>query len=720
LLRAIAELHVRGVGLDWEAIFAGSGAKRVDLPTYSFQRQRYWLDGPVPGDGHAECRTESLLAGCRYRVRWEPRADPAGIVSLSGRWLVVVPADAGGAADPWLSASSGALSEALRARGAEVTPVVVADSDRGALAQRLRETLAELRGPDEAVIAGVVSLLALDEPAGRSPVSVSSVVSMVGLVQALGDVGIEAPLWCVTRGAVAAQPSERLVRPGQAGVWGLGRVVALEYPDRWGGLVDVPEQMDARAASRLVTVLAGGLGGEDQVAVRASGLYVRRLVRASRRPADGARGDGAAFRPRGTVLVTGGTGAVGGHVARWLARSGAQHLVLASRRGADGPGARELVAELAELGVPTTVAACDVADRDALALLLDSIPEERPLTAVFHAAGVVDDGVIDSLTPERLSAVCRPKVDAAWNLHELTRNLDLSAFVMFSSMAGTIGSAGQGNYAAANTVLDALADHRRGLGLPVTCVAWGPWAEAGMAGGVSGQRLRNRGWSALPPQLAVQALQDALDHDETDLAVADVDWQHFVSVFTAIRPSPLLDGVPEARTVQEHTNAQSADPAGSVWQRLAGMPEPERRRVGFELVRSHVAAVLGHADSATVPAGRAFRELGFDSLAAIQLRNRLSRATGLRLPATLVFDHPTTTALAGYLETEVLQRGSSKPLSVFAELDKLESILCAAPSEEGTCQEVTVRLEAILSRWKDVCGGVLDVSSNRHRAGFGR
>jgi acyl carrier protein len=287
---------------------------------------------------------------------------------------------------------------------------------------------------------------------------------------------------------------------------------------------------------------------------------------------------------------------------------------------------------------------------------------------------------------------------------------------MFSSMAGTIGSAGQGNYAAANTVLDALADHRRGLSLPVTCIAWGPWAEAGMAGGASGQRLRNRGWSALPPQLAVQALQDALDHGEADLAVADVDWQRFVPVFTATRPSPLLDGVPEARTVQEHTNAQSAEPAagsGGLWQRLVGVSEPERHRVVFELVRSHVAAVLGHADSAAVPADRVFRELGFDSLAAIQLRNRLSRATGLRLPAPLVFDHPTTTALAGYLETEVLQRGSSKPLSVFAELDKLESILCAAPSEESTCQKVTARLEAILSRWKDVCGSVLDVSSNR-------
>ncbi|MYU18886.1 SDR family NAD(P)-dependent oxidoreductase, partial [Streptomyces sp. SID8361] len=241
----------------------------------------------------------------------------------------------------------------------------------------------------------------------------------------------------------------------QAAVWGLGRVAGLEAPERWGGLVDLPRTLDSRALERLTAVISGATG-EDEVAVRPSGVFARRVVRA----VAGAE-SGEAWKPSGTVLVTGGTGALGAHVARWLARAGAEHLLLVSRRGPAAEGVDKLRAQLAESGARVTVAACDVGDRAALAGMLARVPEEFPLTAVVHTAGVLDDGVLDGLSVERFQGVLRAKSEAAWQLHELTRELDLSAFVLFSSFSATVGGAGQGNYAAANAFLDALAERRR-------------------------------------------------------------------------------------------------------------------------------------------------------------------------------------------------------------------------------------------------------------------
>ncbi|MBI0383628.1 SDR family NAD(P)-dependent oxidoreductase, partial [Streptomyces albiflaviniger] len=308
-------------------------------------------------------------------------------------------------------------------------------------------------------------------------------------------------------------------------VWGLGRVAGLEAPERWGGLVDLPQTPDGRALERL-TALISGATGEDEVAVRASGVFARRVVRA----AVGAEGE-EAWQPSGTVLVTGGTGALGAHVARWLARAGAEHLLLVSRRGPAAEGVDKLRAQLAELGARVTVAACDVGDREALAGLLARVPEEFPLTAVVHTAGVLDDGVLDGLSVDRFEGVLRAKSEAAWHLHELTRELDLSAFVLFSSFSATVGGAGQGNYAAANAFLDALAEHRRAEGLPATSVAWGPWADGGMAtqdAAVSG-RMERFGLPAMEPELAVTAMARAVNQSDTCPVITDIDWPRFTA-----------------------------------------------------------------------------------------------------------------------------------------------------------------------------------------------
>ncbi|MDQ0841397.1 acyl transferase domain-containing protein/acyl carrier protein [Streptomyces sp. V1I6] len=675
---ALAQAHARGAAVDWSGYFAGTGVQRVDLPTYAFQRQRYWPDASqaesalVGGSVDAvdarfwdavECEdVESLAAmvglddvsawgnvvpalsawrrqgqeqaqvdGWRYRVSWKPVTAAVSAGVMSGTWLVAVPA--GHEDDDSIAAVVGGLS----GRGAEVRRVVVeAGADRVALTQQLAEA-----GP----CAGVVSLLGLDESGG--------LLATAALVQALGDAGVEAPLWCLTRGAVSVGRSDRLVSAVQAQVWGLGRVAALEVPERWGGLVDLPEVLDGRAVSRLVGVLAGAGSGEDQVAVRSSGVFGRRLVRAPR--ADGSE----SWSPGGTVLVTGGTGALGGRVARWLAGAGVERLVLTSRRGPEAPGAAELMAELTGLGVEVSVVACDAADREALRGLLAS--EAGSLTAVVHTAGVLDDGVLDALTADRIDSVLRAKAVSARNLHELTGELgiELSAFVLFSSVTGTWGTAGQANYAAANAYLDALAEQRRADGLAATSLAWGPWAEGGMAADEALEaRMHRDGVPPMDAERAIRALRQAVGADDPALTVADVEWDRFLSGFTAVRPSELFSELREVREVRAaQARAQAAPEADrpySLSGRLSTLTPAEQERELLDLVRTHVAAVLGHAGSDAVGAARAFKELGFDSLTAVELRNRLGAATELKLPATLIYDYPTSATLAEYLRGELV------------------------------------------------------------------
>ncbi|MFF5854539.1 SDR family NAD(P)-dependent oxidoreductase [Streptomyces sp. NPDC012751] len=431
--------------------------------------------------------------------------------------------------------------------------------------------------------------------------------------------------------------------PAGAAVGGLVRSAQSENPGRIV-LVDAagPEPDSGRLAEAVAT-------GEPHLAFRDGAWLLPRLARLT----TGEPGDAAGTElGTGTVLLTGATGALGRVLARHLAAERAvRHLLLVSRGGAPD----DLVAELTGLGAGVTSVACDVADRAALAAVLAAVPADRPLTAVIHAAGVLADGVLTSLTPERLDTVFRPKADAAWNLHELTTDLDLSAFVLFSSAAATLGSPGQGNYAAANAYLDALAVRRRALGLPAHSLAWGLWAEAGGMTGTLGETDRTRiargGVAPLETEDGLALFDAALRGPDPAVLPVRLDTASLRA--QGEEPAPLFRALVPVRRAGAATGQGAAGGADALRERLAGLPEGEREPFLTALVQSHVATILGYRSAQDVGRALAFRELGFDSLAAVELRNRLTAATGLKLPATLVFDHPTPAELARHLLAEL-------------------------------------------------------------------
>ena len=417
--------------------------------------------------------------------------------------------------------------------------------------------------------------------------------------------------------------------------------------------------------------------------------------------------------PEGTVLITGGTGTLGGQVAEHLVRVwGVRHLLLVSRSGPDASGAKELAIHLGELGAEVRIVAADVADPATVDSLIEGIDPAHPLTGVIHAAGVLDDAMLPAQSPERLGRTWRAKATAAANLHAATAHLRLGVFVLFSSFASDLGTSGQANYAAANAFCDTLASHRQAAGLPGLSVSWGLWAAtSGLTARLDTAnlaRIGRLGITANTTEEGLAMLDAACRHGRPHLLALNLDARALAAQDTAALPTPLralaaTGGSGRGRPIAA-AGAQPTDWSG----RLRGLPSPEQHRLLLNLVRGHAATVLGHADPATVHPDASFKDLGFDSLTGVELRNRLAAATGLRLPAALVFDHPEATALAEHLRCQLAPDDAGTPgrdvlHPVFNELVRLENSLSAVAVEELDSGAVTTRLETLLSRWKAMC-----------------
>ncbi|KUM94496.1 hypothetical protein AQI95_43520, partial [Streptomyces yokosukanensis] len=677
-LAALAEAHVGGVAVDWRAVH-GDG-ELTDLPTYPFEHERYWLLPDVSGPPRAD-------SGWCYRVGWQETTGPAA--GPAGRWLLLLPATADGrpAELAWRDAAAAALAE----HGAKPHTVTVPLDDPRALTTAVRDALATQA--EHGGYAGVLSLLALgDADTGAE--------ATLGLLRELAAADDGVPLWLATCGAVGTGADDPVTCPAGALVWGLGQTAALERCDRHTGLVDLPQETGPAQRALLVRALTGT---EDQIAVRSRAVFARRLLPAAP-DADRVPDPAGEIVPKGTILVTGGTGGLGALTARRLAARGAQHLALVSRRGETAPGATELAAELTGLGAKVTVHACDISAREAVAGLVDGLRADgASVTGVVHAAGLNQQTALRDMTREEFREVLAAKVQGARNLEDACP--DLSLFLLFSSGAAVWGSTGQGAYAAGNAFLDAFAHHRRARGLAATSVAWGLWAAGGMTDDAQAvARLRDQGVRPMPGDRALQVLETVLAGDESAVVVADVDWPRFTETYAALRERPLLETVPGARAA---VSARPAPAAGATLSdRLAGRPPAEQHNELTRLVRSQAAAVLGHEDTRAVAVDTAFRTLGFDSLGAMRLRKRLTEATGLVLSSTLVFDHPNAAALADHLRSELFpDRHDDEDVVTVARdgLDRLEASLADVPEPQRA--ELARHLDRVLTALRTGAAG---------------
>ncbi|MEU6357048.1 type I polyketide synthase [Streptomyces sp. NPDC047072] len=705
--RALGEVWARGGSVDWSAV--QGRAPSTDLPTYAFDHRPYWL-APTDDEG-----TSTEFWRAVQREDADELADLLALRAGSGRQAVkeLLPALSGWygergrrmTADSWRHAVVWRPAVTPPAREVAGTWLVVhrpGDPSHEACARILADYGAHAvpvpaDGDLEAVVAahrpaGVLSLLAgggpapgVDQPLPSSDAA-RSLAGTVALLRAVARTDPDTPVWSLTRGAVGT-PGHPVTAPEHALVWGLSLVGGLENATGRIRCVDVPIRAadEPWFADALVAALADP-GDEDGLALRPEGRYVRRLV-----PAPARRGASRPWRPRGTTVITGGTGALGAHVARHLARLGAPHLLLLSRHGGAAPGADTLRAELEALGAGVTVTACDVSDRAALAAVLAAVPDERAVTAVVHAAGVLGPGTaLTELTSAELDDVLAAKADGAAHLSDLLADHLLDAFVLFSSGAAVWGTVGQAAYAAANAYLDALAERRRAEGLAATSIAWGSWSGGGLADTAERAEWMGRGGlEPMDPGPALAALQEAVEIGDTTVSIARMDWARFHEIYCAARPRPLLTELPLTTGRAAPEEAVEEDPdtapprAGS---RFRALEPVERRAALLDLIREQTAALLGYGEDTELPPTTPFRDLGYDSAAGVLLRNRLADATGLRLPAAMIFDHPTPHKLAAHL-AETLD---ASPLE---QLAALESALATSSAE--TRESAVTRLLAL-------------------------
>jgi acyl transferase domain-containing protein len=623
----LGELYVQGLAVDWAGFDCDYSRRYVILPTYPFQRRRFWPSGTRSWQAQIPAKQANGIDDWFYQVQWQPSVTPQEQPGEPGLWLIL--SDQGGVGTSLTRLLEQSGERCLSVYPDSIDPANPADFRR--LCEEAQQT---------ATLKGVVHLWSLDTANTAELTSISldqavalSCGSVLHLVQALATRESSPRLTLVTRNA-AATGKEPDLSLAQAPIWGLGKVIALEHPSFWGGMVDLgSEPLADQAASLFAEIYRPR--GEDQIAIRGGQAYAARLVRTSPPTVRSFE-----LRNDGTYLITGGLGALGLQVAGWLVEHGARHLVLSGRRTAS-PEATVEIEKLVKAGTEVHVINADVSKESDLSRLFAEAKQSLPpIRGVVHAAGILDDGILLRQDWKRFSKVLAPKVTGAWNLHVLTRDMPLDFFVLFSSAAALVGVQGQGNYVAGNSFLDSLAPHRRAEGLPALSINWGPWAQEGMAATL-GRRFKDLGMGLIARDQGLLALQRLLGTDQASAGVLSVDWRAFGRQFTAASaPSIIAELVPKSeRADSDVLRAMEESDA----------PEALLRKY----VREEVSRILDLGPSEGIGPHQGFSDLGMDSLMAIELKNRLEASLSTSLPTTLALEYPTVESLVEYLGSKV-------------------------------------------------------------------
>ena len=716
LLESLGQLYVRGARVDWRGFDRDYRRSRTLLPSYPFQRKRYWVPMAVRSEsdpGRTENSASGQHAGASmalngaddpshwfYGVEWRPADSMPDLEERSARGVWLILADRNGVGNQ--------LRERLEALGAICAMAVPGSAFRN-LPQRcweivpdrpdhFRRLLDEAGASSRALICGIIHLWGLDLEApgnggGDQALGCGSVLNLIKALSALGRMP-PARLWLVTRGAQAVDACKNRLAVQQATLWGMGRVIALEQPRLWGGLVDLdpkdpPEQADLLA--REIVVAAK----EDQIAFRNSRRFVARL-NAIQLSTTSAQAPG--LKPEGTYLITGGLGGLGFSVARWVVEQGARHLLLTGRSGPSESVGNE-IARWTRLGVRVEFVRADVADFGQIESAIEPmLASMLPLKGIVHAAGVIDDGVLLNQDWQRFAAVMAPKVQGAWNLHVLSQRHPLDFFVLFSSMASLLGSSGQANYAAGNAFLDALAHYRRAEGLPAVSINWGPWSQIGMAAAMHRKESDRRtafGIGSIAPDQGLSILGRILTSETTQIGVLPVDWSKLLEQYPPGSEPPLLRGF--AQEQRSATNPPSE--AGEHLLRIleAGSRQ-EREEHLCTHIRRQVIRVLKLDPTQPPDLHQNLAEVGMDSLMAVELNQRLQTDLGRALPSTLAFEYPTIHMLTRFITDEVLQIHTGEESTEAVRATTLAGRLISPELEQLTEEEAGKELLKALER----------------------
>ncbi|WP_341529635.1 type I polyketide synthase [Nostoc sp. UHCC 0302] len=619
-----------------------------------------------------------------YQLEWQAKARQSSLQSQPnhpGSWLFFADKEGTAAALARLLEAQGETSILVfpgEAYEVSKTGQYTVNPSRAEDFQRL---LGEVSQINKAPLRGVVHLWELSTPTVEGITADSLQVaqtlgceSVLYLVQGLTQVESSARLWLVTQNTQPVESSASSLAVGQSSLWGLGKAIALEHPEIWGGMIDLASGVSSDQAALLFAEISQP-EREDHLAFRGGQRYVARLVQSTAKATTP-----LSLQSDRTYLITGGLGGLGLKLAEWMVEQGARHLVLVGRRDAN-EATRKAVNELERAGAKILIAKGDVSQERDIAQILGKITESMPpLRGIIHAAGVLDDGVLRQQTWERFTNVMAPKIQGAWNLHVLTQNLPLDFFVMFSSVTSLLGSPGQGNYAAANAFLDGLAHYRLAQGLPALSINWSTWAEVGMAanlGSQEQQRLLAMGMNTIAPQQGLQILGQLLQQPAAQVGVIPVDWSQFMQQFSADTAPPLLAELGSLIKAEP----QSAQQLEFV-QRLEKVSPRDRQEILLAHVQDQVAKVLGRGSSHSLEPHQGFFDIGMDSLTSVELRNRLQTSLGCSLPSTLIFDYPTLDALAKYLANEVFAAEQPIEVPMVIETNHHEEIITSAELEQ--------------------------------------